>query len=135
VSRFSYNPKLKSCANPIHYLRFGGMRGAIESAASQRESRACRIHQQSLQLHLLWPVQDFQPEILDPISFSLPQGSAHSAGPAPKGRQSIAFSLFWCFLLLPKNDSIFILKKLVQKCKNHGFGGPQTLPKRTQNPS
>ena len=75
-----YQPNYPS---PPH-RRPGGMRAALKSAASQRESRACRMQRQSLQLHLLWPVQDFQPELLDPISFSLPQGSAHSAGPAKK---------------------------------------------------
>ena len=83
-----------------------------------------------IELHLLWPVQDFQPEFLDPISFSLPQGSAHSAGPAQKKLKLWLFHTFGRFLGLPKNDLNFVFKKLAKKCKNHGFGGPQTPPKR-----
>ena len=70
------------------------MRGAIESAASKRESMACQILSAIIELHLLWPVQDFQPEFLDPISFSLPQRSAHSAGPAPKKLKLWLFHTF-----------------------------------------
>jgi hypothetical protein len=70
-----------------------------------------------------------------PSLFLFPRGPLTPPGRPPKGVKVLLFHIFGRFLLLPKNDSIFILKKLVQKCKNHGFGGPQTLPKRTQNPS
>ena len=109
--------------------KLGGMRGAFESAASQRESRACQIRQQSLQLHLLWPVQDFQPEFLDPISFSLPQGSAHSAGPAPKGRQTIAFSHFWSIFTPSKKWLDFYLQKIGQKVQKSWIWGSPNPPK------
>ena len=81
------------------------------------------------ELHLLWPVQDFQPEILDPISFSLPQGSAHSAGPAPKGRESIAFSHFWSIFTPSKKWLEFYLEKIGPKMQKSWIWGSPNPPK------
>ena len=70
-----------------------------------------------------------------PSLFLFPRGPLTPPGRSPQGGKLWLFHIFGRFLGLPKNDLNFVFKKLTKKCKNHGFGGPQTLPKRTQNPS
>ena len=105
------------------------------SAASRRESRACRTTNISSYMCLpLRPASRIRLQI--PGSKAFPHPFVPSPGPARTAalRPQFAFEASTCDFLAFQKSSCFLLAFFSRKtCENQGFGPPKTMPKPSQN--